>query len=186
MRILVGLGNPGAQYTFTRHNAGFMMVDFIKERKGCSPWKGERLFVYSLCDTFALVKPLTFMNLSGQAFPHIMKTLNSSLEDIIVAHDDVWIPLGRIRIRKNGSDGGHNGVKSIIDELGRKDFSRIRIGIGPKPSDVPLFKYVLDEFSDDELRVLYKVLNMSLEAFEVIIEDGIDKAMSMFNSKEVE
>ncbi len=185
MKVLVGLGNPGPEYVFTRHNVGFMLADMIKERKGCSPWKGERLYLYSRCPDFSIVKPTTFMNLSGQAFPYFMRELGASIEDIIVAYDDIWLPLGRIRIRKSGSDGGHNGVKSIIEALGREDFARIRIGIGPKLQGMRLAEYVLSEFSDDELKILYDVLSMASEAFEVIIKDGIDKAMSLFNSKEV-
>ncbi len=185
MRVLVGLGNPGPEYVFTRHNTGFMLADMIHEKKECSPWKGEHLYMYSICKDFHIVKPLTFMNLSGQAFPYFMRKLKAKPSDIIVAYDDVALPLGKIRIRKGGSDGGHNGMKSIIDVLGTEDIARMRIGIGPKPQEMRLAEYVLSEFTDEELVVLHKVLTTACEAFEVIIKDGIDKAMSLYNQKEV-
>jgi len=183
---LVGLGNPGAQYLFTRHNAGFMFVDYLQDKCGCSPWQGERLYMYSQCDNFILVKPLTYMNLSGEAFPYFMRKFYLKTDDLVVAYDDIWLPLGKIRIRKSGSDGGHNGIKSIINTLQTENFKRIRIGIGPKPPGMRLAEFVLSEFSDEELAKLYKVITMAKEAFEVIIKEGIDKAMSIYNSKEVE
>ena len=183
--VVVGLGNPGPEYVFTRHNAGFLFVDHVREKLGCSPFEGEHLYYVSKCEKLYLVKPTTFMNLSGSAFPKIMKDLNATVEDLLVVVDDVSLPLGRIRIRKKGSDGGHNGLKSIISVLQTKDFARMRIGIGPKPEGVPLRDFVLSEFTDEELRLLYKVLDMAVGALRVIIEGGIDKAMSLFNSKEV-
>ena len=183
--VVVGLGNPGPEYVFTRHNAGFLFVDHARERFGCSPFRGEHLYYVSSCERFHLVKPTTFMNLSGTAFPRIMKDLNATVEDLLVVVDDVSLPLGRIRIRKRGSDGGHNGLKSIINILQTKDFARMRIGIGPKPEGVSLKDFVLSEFTDEELRLLYRVLDMAVDALRVIIEDGIEKAMSLFNSKEV-
>ncbi|MCD6449815.1 MAG: aminoacyl-tRNA hydrolase [Thermotogaceae bacterium] len=186
MYCLVGLGNPGAQYVFTRHNVGFILVDYIQNECRCSPWEGERLYIYSKCTDFILIKPTTYMNLSGEAFPYFMRKFNLKIEDMIVAYDDIWLPLGKIRIRKKGSDGGHNGIKSIIDVLETENCKRIRIGIGPKPAGMRLAEFVLGEFSDEELSKLYKVITAAKEAFEVIINDGIDKAMSMYNSKEVE
>jgi len=183
---LVGLGNPGAQYVFTRHNVGYMFADFLQDKYECSPWRGERFYMYSCCAHFLIVKPLTYMNLSGEAFPYFMKKFSLNTEDLVVAYDDVWLPLGKIRIRKSGSDGGHNGLKSIISTLQTKNFKRIRIGIGPKPPEIRLAKFVLSEFSDEELAKLYKVITMAKDAFEVIIKEGIDKAMSVYNSKEVE
>ncbi len=185
MKAVVGLGNPGPEYTFTRHNAGFLLVDHLREKMGCSPFKGERLYYYSECSDVLLFKPATFMNLSGSAFPHILSDFSLDISEILVAYDDVSIPLGRIRIRKRGSDGGHNGVKSIIYTLQTRDFPRMRIGIGPKPQGVPLADYVLSEFDDDELRILYRVFDLAEGAVRVIIKEGIEKAMSLFNSKEV-
>lgn len=127
------------------------------------------------------VKPLTYMNLSGEIFDYLDK---NEFSDIIVAYDDIHLPLGKIRIRKRGSAGGHNGMKSLINYIG-EDFSRIRIGIGPLPKDTSLVDFVLGKFSDDELRILDKVLDMSIDALYTILKDGIDKAMSLFNSQEV-
>ncbi len=185
MKVVVGLGNPGSKYVFTRHNAGYLFLDYLSEKMKCSPWIGERFYMYSECDNLHLVKPSTYMNLSGSAFPYILRDFSADVPDILVVYDDVSLPLGRIRIRKGGSDGGHNGIKSIISVLERTDFPRLRIGIGPKPTGVDLAEYVLSEFSDEELEKLYKVFAMAYEALSVIIKEGIDKAMSLFNSKEV-
>ncbi len=186
MRILVGLGNPGAQYLFTRHNVGYMCVDYIQEKRGCSRWKREHLSLYSTCGNSILVKPTTYMNLSGEALPKIFEKFKCSAEDLIVIYDDVALPLGKIRIRKKGSDGGHNGIKSIINVLGTEYFIRIRVGIGPKPDGIDLASYVLSEFTQEELEKLYKVLHIVYEAAGCIIEEGVDKAMSIYNAKEVE
>lgn len=121
------------------------------------------------------------MNLSGEIFSHLNK---EDFSDIIVVYDDVNLPLGKIRIRKSGSSGGHNGIKSLISYLG-EDFKRIRIGIGPIPENVNLVDFVLGEFEEDELKVLDKVLDLSIDALYTIFKDGIDKAMSLYNSQEV-
>jgi len=123
------------------------------------------------------------MNLSGEIFPEVLYSFNvEKVSDIIVVYDDISIPLGSLRIRKKGSDGGHNGMKSIINALGTQDIPRMRIGIGPKPFTIGTTDYVLSEFTDDELETIFSVLNRAIEAFEVILKDGIDKAMSLYNS----
>jgi PTH1 family peptidyl-tRNA hydrolase len=178
--LLVGLGNPGPRYAFTRHNVGFMLLDRLANN-----WKKKYNFEESKIKIankeILLVKPLTFMNLSGEIFNYLNP---EEFDDIIVVYDDVSIPLGKIRIRKKGSDGGHNGLKSIISYIG-EHFPRIRIGIGPKPEDVNLVNFVLSEFSNKELLILDKVLNLTAEALKTIVNEGIDKAMSKFNSIEV-
>jgi len=128
-----------------------------------------------------LVKPMTYMNLSGEIFNYINP---EDFDDIIVVYDDVSIPLGKIRIRKKGSDGGHNGLKSIISYIGEQ-FPRIRIGVGPKPKEIDLVNFVLSEFSNKELVILDKILNLAIEALNCIIIEGINKAMSKYNSIEV-
>ncbi len=185
MKVVIGLGNPGSRYVFTRHNAGYLFLDYVSEKMECSPWSGERFYMYSSCENLFLAKPSTYMNLSGSAFPYILRDFSADVHEILVVYDDVSLPLGKIRIRKSGSDGGHNGVKSIISVLERTDFPRMRIGIGLKPKGVDLASYVLSEFSDEELEKLYKVFSMAYDALLVIIKDGMDKAMSLFNSKEV-
>ncbi|ONN27847.1 peptidyl-tRNA hydrolase [Thermosipho affectus] len=174
--LVVGLGNSGPRYAFTRHNVGFMFLDKI-----ASSWKKKYNFEYSIKDNLYMVKPLTYMNLSGDIFNYLNP---DDFDDIIIVYDDVSLPLGKIRIRKKGSHGGHNGIKSLISYLGT-NFKRIRIGIGPLPEDTDLVNFVLGEFSNTELKILDKVLTLSIEALKSIINDGIDKAMSLFNSKEV-
>ncbi|WP_184619350.1 aminoacyl-tRNA hydrolase [Thermosipho japonicus] len=180
MYLVVGLGNPGPRYAFTRHNVGFMFIDRI-----CNNLKKQNNYEYCQKTLFGkdilFVKPLTYMNLSGEIFNHLNK---EDFSDIIVIYDDVNLPLGKIRIRKSGSSGGHNGIKSLINYLG-EDFKRIRVGIGPIPKDINLVDFVLGEFQENELKILDKVLNLSVDALYTIFKDGIDKAMSLYNSQEV-
>lgn len=125
------------------------------------------------------------MNLSGVAMPYIMRFFRVNVDDIIVVYDDVSLKLGKIRIRKKGSDGGHNGMKSIIQALGTQEIKRIRIGIGEKPEGMNLVDFVLGEFSEEEFKVLQKVFELSRNALVTILNEGIDKAMSVYNSLEV-
>ncbi len=174
--VIIGLGNPGPKYAFTRHNVGFMVLDRIGVK-----WK--RAENYSYCEIILggeknlLVKPLTYMNLSGEIFKYLKI---SNKDDIIVVYDDLDLPLGRIRLRKNGSAGGHNGIKSIIYYIGQ-DFKRLRVGIGPRPEEIDAAAFVLSEFSQEELEILDKVIDRSIEALEYTIQFGIDKAMEKFN-----
>ncbi len=174
--VIIGLGNPGPKYAFTRHNVGFMVLDRIGDK-----WK--RAENYSYCEINSggeknlLVKPLTYMNLSGEIFKYLKI---SNKDDIIVVYDDLDLPLGRIRLRKNGSAGGHNGIKSIISYIGQ-DFKRLRVGIGPRPEEIDTADFVLSEFSKEELEILDKVIDSSIESLEYTIQFGIDKAMEKFN-----
>uniref|UniRef100_A0A7C5VPT8 Peptidyl-tRNA hydrolase n=1 Tax=Fervidobacterium thailandense TaxID=1008305 RepID=A0A7C5VPT8_9BACT len=172
--IIIGLGNPGERYKNTRHNVGFMFLDRLTNN-----WNNGPNYLYAhkkVAGTeVLLVKPMTYMNLSGEVFqflPH---------DDIIVVYDDLDLPLGRLRIRKDGSAGGHNGLKSIIAVLGQ-NFPRIRIGVGPKPKEIDAANYVLSDFTSEELLVLDKVLGVAINALECILTQGIDKAMSLYNS----
>lgn len=172
--IIIGLGNPGERYKNTRHNVGFMFLDRLT-----SNWNNGPNYLYArekVAGTeVLLVKPMTYMNLSGEIFkflPH---------DDIIVVYDDLDLPLGRLRIRKGGSAGGHNGLKSIIAVVGQ-NFPRIRIGIGPKPKEVDAADYVLSNFTATEFLTLDKVLGVAINALECILTQGIDKAMSLYNS----
>lgn len=175
--IIIGLGNPGEKYSNTRHNVGFMVLDRLS-----NSWKKGPNYLYSDINISGekakLIKPMTYMNLSGEVFKYIPH------DDIIVVYDDLDLPLGKIRIRKNGSAGGHNGIKSIISFIGQ-DFSRIRIGIGPKPENIDAADYVLSNFTKEEFEVLDKVINLCIEAIEYIVENGIDKAMNKYNSIEI-
>lgn len=177
--VVVGLGNPGSKYTFTRHNVGFLFLDeFLKKYHSTQIVKKENYISYVVQAEgllFRLIRPLTFMNLSGQIF----RTLKIRPIPLIV-HDDLDLPLGKIRIRSKGSSGGHKGVQSIIESLGTNEVPRIRIGIGPKAMDA--VDFVLGEFTDDELNIVKKVVNVCIEATITIAKEGIKVAMNKYNS----
>jgi len=132
------------------------------------------------------LKPLTFMNLSGIVLPEVLSFLELKVTELIVIYDDVALPLGKIRIRTNGSSGGHNGVRSIINSLGTQNFSRLRVGIGPKPSNISLTDYVLSKFEKAEHETLKKILKISVDAVKCIVNEGFDKAMRIYNSLSLE
>src|SRR6201988_46340 len=185
MFIIVGLGNPGSEFDWTRHNLGFMLIDKLAtdeginvNRRECSAWLGRGEIEASVV---ALAKPQTFMNLSGQAASCLLAkypTVTSS--QLIVISDDLALPLGRIRIRERGSAGGHNGLKSIIASLGTDEFVRLRIGIQPDHPISDAKKFVLDEFPRSERTVVAELLDQSAKAMRTIIRDGALKAMSEF------
>jgi len=176
--IVIGLGNPGENYSNTRHNVGFMLLDRISHS-----WKKGPNYLYSDVningEKTKLIKPMTYMNLSGEVFKYIQH------DDIIVVYDDLDLPIGRLRIRNDGSAGGHNGIKSIISYIGQA-FPRIRIGIGPKPQGMDAADYVLSNFSKEEFAILDKVLEAAKEALEYITIYGLDKAMNRYNSFKVD
>lgn len=186
VRYIIGLGNPGPRYASNRHNVGFMFLEKFVQKTGCSSnFVRESNYELAECGGCFLVKPLTYMNVSGQAVKSLMERYSLSANDIIVVYDDVDLPLGKMRIRQKGSAGGHNGLKSIIEALGTNEFVRLRIGIGPKPEGVDLAEFVLSDFSEEERSVLEKVLDVAVEAVKTILTDGVQKAMSLFNSVEV-
>jgi len=189
MLVFIGLGNPGPRYVLTRHNVGFLFVDELLKK-----FQIGRTYKVKTYEAFKLksepsaiaVKPLTYMNNSGIAARDVIHDFKLSQEDrLIVVYDDVWIPLGRLRIRERGSDGGHNGLKSIISFLGTQEFSRIRIGIGPKPDNIDMVSYVLGEFTDSELKILWKVLDFAVSAAQDMLTKDFKKIMSHYNSLEV-
>lgn len=180
----VGLGNPGKKYSFNKHNVGFIIVDFIKKHfdfgdykifKDCCQYTSKDI----LGKNIYLVKPLMYMNNSGIALKKFCDY--HSMENIIIIYDDISIDLGKIRIRKKGSDGGHNGVKSIIENFSTQNIPRIRVGIGPKPDEIDLSNYVLSDFSKQESLVISKVVSIMPDIVSKIISDGLDRAMNMFN-----
>ncbi len=184
MQLIVGLGNPGKEYKYTRHNAGFMAVDALAKKLSAKNKKKQDYFwAKAIIDASPIViaKPRTFVNLSGKAVKKIAKDLGIKSDEIIVVHDDADLPLGTLKIKKTGSCAGHNGVASIINELCTKDFSRIRIGIGRDNKD--LKNYVLSEFSASEKKAIEKMIDLSLDAISTIVNEGIDEAMRVFNSK---
>ena len=183
--MLVGLGNPGTQYGATRHNAGFMLADLIARRGGSKITRGEcrslvgRAVIAS--ETVELVKPQTYMNLSGEAVSCLLKKPERSIEKLIVVSDDLALPLGKIRIRPAGTHGGHNGLRSIIECLGTQDFIRLRIGIMPETPVANTKRFVLDDFSQDEVGKLDEILTRAADAVGELIAEGVDRAMARFN-----
>ena len=184
MKIVVGLGNPGAQYANTPHSIGFEAVDAIAAVCGAN-WVEKRQFKCLLAETsFAgesvrLVKPQTFMNLSGESVAPLVKYANATAADLLVIHDDIDLPLGRLRVRKGGSCGGHNGVRNIIERLGTPDFVRLKLGVGKDKSDVVGF--VLGKFAPETRQIIDRVVEESVKAAESIIRSGADQAMNAYN-----
>ncbi|MCC6502298.1 MAG: aminoacyl-tRNA hydrolase [Deltaproteobacteria bacterium] len=183
MLLIVGLGNPGKEYERTRHNAGFMLVDLLSlsagiklEKKGRGLWGKGRL-----CgEEVVLLKPQTFMNLSGEAVSEARAFYKIPATSMIVAYDDCDLPLGKLRVRKDGGSGGHRGVNSIIASVGSREFQRIRLGIGRPPHN-DTAGYVLTPFAKEEQGDLEEMLNRGKEAVELLITGGIDQAMNKFN-----
>jgi len=183
--LVAGLGNPGQQYSTTRHNFGFMVVRALAEAHGAAlnGKKFNSLFGRCRIDNsdVLLVQPLTFMNLSGNAVGRWVKHLGDRMSGCIVIHDDLDLPFGRIRIRLRGSYGGHRGVRSIMETLGNDDFIRVKMGIG-RPAEVPAELYVLRPFSVEERRRLKSIIHTACLAVETIIGEGAEAAMNGFNA----
>jgi len=188
MKLIVGLGNPGSEYERTRHNAGFIALDHLQKHYFFEAFKsldkGKSLMTKGEIagEKVILLKPTQFMNLSGLATAAVAQFFKIPREDIIVIYDDVAISTGEIRLRSEGSAGGHNGIKSLIEKLGGNDFSRIRLGIKPdKPFPGELSDYVLGRFTEDELAGVLQVIDDLPEVVEFIIRDGLQEAMNRFN-----
>ncbi|MFH1415367.1 MAG: aminoacyl-tRNA hydrolase [Elusimicrobiota bacterium] len=174
---LIGLGNPGAEYETTRHNLGFMFIDNIvsgfKKSRQCP-------LLYTVTPDFTAVKPMTFMNRSGQAVRCYMDYFKIDMEDLLVVCDDFSLPLGKMRLRPSGSSGGHNGLQSIADALGSDDFARLRLGIGESPF-IDKSEYVLQNFQKSEISVIDEMLMSAKPVIDCLIKKGMDTAMNIFN-----
>lgn len=183
MKLIIGLGNFEAKYLFTRHNAGFMAVDFFAQEHGVT-FKSEQKFKAQIAkfkldaEDIILLKPLTYMNLSGEAVIAVMNFYKIEPKDILVIYDDIALDLGTLRFRASGSDGGHNGIKSIAKMISTQKFDRLKIGIGPQPP-IPSENFVLQNFSKDELEKLKQVLKKP--AIADYIKNGIEKAQNTYN-----
>ena len=184
MKIIVGLGNPGAQYANTPHSVGFEAVDAIAAEIGAT-WEAKRQFNCLMAKgTFAglpvmLVKPQTYMNLSGDSVAPVVKYHNATAADLLVIQDDIDLPVGRMRIRKNGSCGGHNGIRNIIERLGTQDFVRLKLGVGKDKSDV--IAHVLGKFDPTTRKTIDLVVAEAVKAAAAILRDGPDRAMNAYN-----
>jgi PTH1 family peptidyl-tRNA hydrolase len=186
MKLIVGLGNPGLRYRSTRHNIGFMALDEIAARHRI---RLRNRACNSLCgrgrlggEEALLVKPLTFMNLSGGAVREIGKREDAGISDMLIILDDVDLPLGAIRLRAKGSAGGHKGLRSVIAELGTEDVARLRIGVGPGEREGALRDFVLSPFKRSERKILIESVKHAADCAEAWVADGAERAMSIFNS----
>ena len=189
--LIVGLGNPGQQYANTRHNCGFRAIDILADSLGCKIDKGKFLGLYGQATVKGvkvyLLKPQTFMNLSGRSVAQMASYFHIPPQKIIVLFDDISLPPGRLRIRPDGSAGGHNGIKSIIAELGSQEFPRVKIGVGAKPnSEQDLADWVLSNFSAKEEKDLAFALKNAADAALFIVDKGIYEAANRFNGSHPE
>lgn len=176
MKYLVGLGNPGSEYNFNRHNVGFLLLDYIAGKSKCE-FKKEKNYAIAKKRNYSLIKPLTYMNNSGSA---IRQLLNESFNDLLVVVDDIYLPFGEIRIREKGGDGGHNGLKSIIENIGSDEFIRIRIGVdSPKYQD--LRKFVLSDFDKNELLILEHTFEFSYELIKQFIHRDYQSMLNHYS-----
>lgn len=184
--LIVGLGNPGPKYDGTRHNAGFLMIDALAEHFNCEVRRVKFKGLYGKCkiagQDVVLLKPSTFMNLSGQSVTDAMNFFHLPPERVLLLFDDISLDVGKTRIRLKGSDGGHNGVKNIIYLSGSDRFPRMKLGIGHKPEGWDLADWVLSHFSKDEMKLLAGVAENVIAAVELILNGQADKAMNRFNS----
>lgn len=183
--LIVGLGNPGEEYAGTRHNAGFQSLDALASEIRANYWKNE-------CGSLAaakerngqnviLAKPQSFMNLSGTPTSQLMKKHSVAIDHLIVIHDDLDIPSGTIRVKSGGGHGGHNGLRSIIDKLGTKDFTRVKIGIGRPPGRMPVVDYVLQRPRGDQMIEFEEAALQASKAAMQIMDNGVEKAQAAFN-----
>jgi len=187
-KLIVGLGNPGPKYLWTRHNAGFIVLDRFSHLSGVpitrksfaglygeGNWQGNKLL---------LLKPQTFMNLSGRSVAEALRFHKLTPADMIVIHDDLDIPFGQIKLKEGGGHGGHNGLRSLHQELGTGDYLRLRFGIG-RPARGDMADYVLTNFSREELADLPQLVDGVVDAMEMLIREGLPKTMSLYNNKDL-
>jgi len=187
MKIIVGLGNPGTKYTGTRHNIGFEVIDYLAAGPGCSPFREKfEAFVAEMKEgeeTILLVKPLTFMNLSGRAVRAILDFYKLSVEQVLIVCDDFNLPLGKLRVRTKGSHGGQNGLRNIQEQLGTDAYARLRIGVGqPAPGDA--VDFVLSKFKPGERAATEEAIANAAQAVLVWVRQGVEACMNRFNGSE--
>ena len=190
--LLVGLGNPGPQYRHTRHNVGFAALDRLALQFGLDFVPHKKFPPYESVSGFItgipaiLLKPLTYMNRSGDAVASVLNFYKISLDKLLVVHDDLDLPLGSLKFAQGGGTGGHKGIRSIIGSIGSKEFPRLKIGIGRPFGPVPIDKYVLSPFLSEEAPVTDKILDVSIKGLVCFLEKGIEAAMNEFNGLKME
>ena len=183
--LVAGLGNPGREYQSNRHNIGFMLVNRLADRLAVTFSRLESNALVTKGDhqgrRMILAKPQKYMNLSGQAVSALVRFYKLPLENILIAYDDVDLPLGVLRMRPSGGSAGHKGMQSIIESLGTQDFPRLRVGIGRPPGRMEAAAYVLQDFSKEEAEILPEILDRGVKAVLTFITEGVDNAMNEFN-----
>ncbi len=184
MQVIVGLGNAAPEYSSTRHNFGFRVVDALVLARNMSyqPGKGDYLIAVHEADHFVVVKSVGFMNESGWAVFDAMDFVKAEVKDVLVVYDDIDLPLGTLRFRPSGGAGGHKGMESIIAQLGSEDFARLRLGIATDAPMKPSEKYVLDPFREQDLPLVAETVTTAVEGLEKYMESNIEVAMARFNS----
>ena len=188
-QLIVGLGNPEAKYEKTRHNIGFELVDMLAESWHINWQKNRRfqgLFAEGTIpqgDKIRLLKPLTYMNRSGQSVRAVTDWYKLTPSSLLIIYDDMDLPLGKLRLRMSGSAGGHNGMKSIIAHLGQQNFPRLRIGIGKSTAKQETVNHVLGKFSPTEAKTIEQVLGLAADAVTVSLKEGVEKAMNLYNGR---
>lgn len=185
LKIIIGLGNPGKEYEKTRHNTGFMVLDRISDKFNIEIKKEKNKALIGTGEIngekVMLVKPQTFMNLSGEAVRGLIDFYKENIENIFIIFDDIDLEIGKIRIKERGSAGTHNGMKSIVSHLGTENFKRIKVGIGKPKENVDLVSHVLGKFSDDEIKVLEGSIVDAVDAAIMIVNGETSKAMNRYN-----
>ena len=187
VKLIIGLGNPGKPYEQTRHNIGFDVIDELANRWNAplnqSKFNGMYASVHRPEGKVILLKPLTYMNLSGESVRPLMDYFDIEVEDIIVIYDDLDLETGKLRLRAKGSAGGHNGIKSLIQHLGTQEFNRIRVGVNRPPAGMKVADYVLSKFSKDDQVVVKEAIDKSCDAVETALKKPFSDVMNQFNKK---
>lgn len=181
MKLILCTGNIGEKYAFNRHNVGFMVADLMGYEKSFDFKLESKLKCYlAKYQDFIVIKPTTYMNLSGEALSLVMNYYKIKPEDVLIVYDDLAIDLGTLRFKGSGSDGGHNGIKSIIQHIGTNKFARLKVGIGPQPP-IPSENFVLGNFSKEQMPILKETLKTAVEAIEFYFKNGMEKAQNKYN-----
>jgi len=184
--LVVGLGNPGPEYEATRHNAGFLVVDVLGENLRANYWKDEAGAKVAVVrfgdDELVLVKPLTFMNVSGKAVAKLVAAYDARVGDVIVVHDDIDLPAGTVRVKQGGGHGGHNGLRSLTEAIG-PDYLRVRLGVGRPPGRMDAADYVLEPLRGEALEDLQDMVPTAAQAVMHVLEHGVGSAMREYNTE---
>lgn len=189
MKLIVGLGNPGKKYQNTRHNLGFLVIDTLSKELKIKLDKINKTRYWALCgkewmdELIVLAKPMTFINLSGKAVGLLVEKYKVDLKDTIVICDDLNLDLGVLKIKRNGSSGGHKGLESIIEHLQSNKFPRVRLGIGKPSENIDLSSYVLSPFKKKEMKIVDRMIKGGVEAIKIIFKEGLERAMNKYNKR---